>query len=89
MAEQERIELRLSPEHKRIIEQAAALKGHNSVSGYAVVELLERAREIVDENEVRLLSKRDWERFNEVLDGKKPNAKLEAAAEAFRKKRGA
>jgi uncharacterized protein (DUF1778 family) len=87
MAEQpERLDLRLSPEHKRLIERAAAAKGHSSVSGFAVVELIEIARAIVEESEVLTLSSRDWDRFAEVLDQNEPNEALASAAKSYRAK---
>lgn len=87
MAEQpERLDLRLSPEHKRLIERAATVKGHTSVSGFAAVQLVEAARAILEEHEVLSLSSRDWDRFAEILDQNEPNEALASAARHYRTK---
>ncbi len=87
MAEQpERLDLRLSPEHKRLIERAATVKGHTSVSGFAAVQLVEAARAILEENEVLTLSTRDWNRFVEILDQSEPNEALVSAAKHYQNK---
>jgi len=75
-AETERIEVRLSREHKAVIEQAAALRGQ-SISAFVVAEALERARQL----QVTALSRRDWERFLEIMDREQePTPALAAAA---------
>ena len=87
MAEQpERLDLRLSPEHKRLVERAATVKGHTSVSGFAAVQLVEAARAILEEYEVLTLSSRDWDRFAEILDENEPNEALVSAAKHHRTK---
>jgi len=89
MAEQaERLDIRISPEHKRLIERAAAVTGHSSVSGFATVELVQAARAALEQNEALTLSTRDWNRFTEILDQSEPNEVLSAAAKAYRKKHG-
>ncbi len=88
MADQaERIDLRVSPEHKRLIERAAAVKGHSSVSGFAAVELIQAARAALEESQVLTLSDRDWDRFTDILDGNEPNEALIGAAREYRNKR--
>ena len=82
----ERLDLRLSPEHKRLIERAAAATGHASVSRFAVVELLRAARAALEENETLTLSSRDWQRFTEILDRDEPPEALTEAAAAYLKK---
>lgn len=87
MADQpERLDLRLSPEHKRLIERAATVKGHTSVSGFAAVQLVEAARAILKENQVLSVSSRDWTRFTEILDQNEPNEALENAVKRYRTK---
>jgi uncharacterized protein (DUF1778 family) len=79
----ERIEMRVSPEHKALIERAAALRGQ-SISAFVVAEVLERARQI----DVSMLSKRDWEEFIRILDADdEPTPALRAAAQEYRKGR--
>ena len=71
-----RIEVRLSPEHKTLIENAAALNGQ-SISAFVVSEVLERVRQI----QFTLLSRRDWDRFLEIVDREEePAPALVAAA---------
>lgn len=82
----ERIDLRVKPEHKRLIERAAAAKGHSSVSAFAAVELIQAARAILEEGQVLSLSDRDWQRFTDILDKDEPNQALLKAAKRYRKK---
>ncbi len=86
MAEAERIDIRLSAEHKKLIERAAAATGHASVSSFAKVHLLELARRSLEQCETRELSERDWHRFHEIIDQTEPNEDLKKAAQAYRKK---
>ncbi|MHC4817168.1 MAG: type II toxin-antitoxin system TacA family antitoxin, partial [Planctomycetota bacterium] len=78
------IEVRLSPAHKELIEHAAALNGQ-SISAFVVAEALERARQI----QFTLLSRRDWDRFLEVMDRDgKPAPALVAAARKRPRRKG-
>jgi uncharacterized protein (DUF1778 family) len=71
-----RIEVRLSPEHKTLIENAAALCGQ-TVSAFVVSEMLERVRQV----QLTLLTRRDWGRFLEIVDrDDEPTPALVAAA---------
>jgi uncharacterized protein (DUF1778 family) len=63
----ERIEVRVTPEHKDLFERAAAALGQ-PLSGFAVTTLLERAREVLAHHHVTRLGIRDWRRFDEILD---------------------
>jgi len=83
----ERIDLRLSAEHKRLIERAAAARGHSSVSGFAAVELLRAARAALEEEQGLELSTRDWERFMDILDQVEPTEALSDAARDYLAKR--
>lgn len=71
----ERIEVRLSPEHKAMIEEAAALRGQ-SISAFVVSEALEQALRL----RFTVLTRRDWERFLEVMDREEVPAAALAAA---------
>ena len=63
----DRLELRLTPEQKAEIEQAAALSGR-SVSDFSVTVLVKEANEVIQiERELRM-SKQAWAAFNEILD---------------------
>ena len=79
----ERIEVRLSAEHKAVIAAAAALRGQ-SLSAFVVAEALERARQI----RLTALTRRDWERFLEIMDREdEPTPALGAAARKHRRGR--
>lgn len=63
----DRLELRLTPEQKAEIEQAAALSGR-TLSDFSVTALVKEANEVIQiERELRM-SKRAWNAFNEILD---------------------
>lgn len=84
MSKTVRIEVRLSPAHKELIEKAAAHNGQ-SLSAFVVAEALERARQI----EFTLLSRRDWDRFLEIMDrDEEPTPALVAAARKHPRRKG-
>lgn len=84
-AKQARLGLRLSEEHKARIERAAAMTGQ-TINSYATSELLRRADEILEKEEVRHLSNAARDRFLALLDGDhEPNEALKAAAKEYRK----
>ena len=76
----ERLEIRIEPEHKRIIEQAAAASGQ-VVSQFVVSTTLRGARETLRDSEVTTLSGRDREAFLRILDREQPP--VPALVEAF------
>jgi len=63
----ERLELRLTPDQKNTIEQAAAISGR-SVTDFSVPLLVEEAGEVVRQERELRLSKQAWDAFNRVLD---------------------
>src|SRR5438874_290747 len=83
-----RLDFRLSQQHKVLIDQAARLAGQ-SISDFAVSTLVERARRILQENTVTVLSDRDRDIFLAMLDGDaKPNAALRRAAKRYKERYG-
>lgn len=62
-----RLDLRLSPEHKRLLEQAARLTG-STVAGYAVVHLVEAASATVARAQTMTLDAQSWDMFVAALD---------------------
>ena len=81
---QARLGLRLSEEHKERIERAAAMTGQ-TINSYATSELLRRADEILEKEEVRHLSNAARDKFLALLDGDhEPNEALKAAAKEYR-----
>jgi uncharacterized protein (DUF1778 family) len=74
-----RLEFRLRPESKELIEQAAQLLGM-TVSEFANSRLVQLARAVIAEHNLTRLTNRDRDIFLAVLDGdSKPNAALRKA----------
>ena len=85
-AKKDRIEFRLETEHKKLIETAASLVGSSSVTAFALQELMKRAKEIIEQHEQRILSKKDSELFmNLVSEDIEPNSKLKKAFRKYQK----
>lgn len=62
----ERMDFRLAPEHKALIERAAAYQGETT-SGYAISTLVREAQQVIREHELLTLGDRDRDRFLELL----------------------
>jgi uncharacterized protein (DUF1778 family) len=78
----------VSPQHRELIEQAAAQSGQN-LDDFAAATLIEKAREVLHSGRARVLSERDARRFVELLDAEVgPNEALRSAAERYRKQHG-
>ncbi len=78
-----RLDFRLSPEQKELIEQAAFAVGQ-SVSDFATSTLLQRARQAMEESNLTTLSNRDRDIFMAMLDDEsEPNAALRKAAQRY------
>jgi len=86
---QARLNFRLSPELKEVIEAAAAHLGQ-SVSDFAVSTLVQSARGVIHEHDVTTLSNRDRDIFLALLDDAdaKPNETLKKAAERYKRHLG-
>lgn len=83
-----RLDFRLSREQKRMIEQAATVTGQ-SLSDFAVANLIQAAQRTIDQAAVTRLSMRDRDRFVHLIESEaKPNKALKTAAERYRKRRG-
>lgn len=63
----ERLDMRLTPEHKSLMEQAASLKGL-SLSSWVKSVVLTEAREAIEAHNRTTLSRRDWKKFLEIVD---------------------
>ena len=84
----ERLEMRLTAEHKQLLERAAALSGQ-PLSSFALSLLLERAREIMHQFEMTRLSVADQSTFLALLDADdEPTPALRAAAKSVKRNRG-
>ena len=83
-----RLDFRLSRKHKRMIEQAATATGQ-SLSDFAVSNLVRAAREALDEATVTTLSNRDRDLFLKLIESEgEPNEALKKAVSKYRKHRG-
>lgn len=80
----ERLDLRISPESKRLIARAAELTGVN-LTAFATSTLVEKAHAVIDRHAALTLSDRDRDRFLSLLDkASKPNGALRRAARRHR-----
>lgn len=85
-AKKDRIELRISEEHKQIIEKAASLKGL-SLSSYVLSQILDVARAEIASQEKITLSNRDRDLFISLLENPpEPSESLKLAVKRFQDK---
>jgi uncharacterized protein (DUF1778 family) len=83
-----RLDFRLSPLAKEMIEQAAVVSGQ-TISDFAVTTLVKSAEEILERHRQRQLSDRDRDLFLKMLDHPpRPNAALRRAAARYKKQQG-
>lgn len=83
-AKRERLEARVSPEQKALIERAARLEGR-SVTDFLVRSAQQEAERVIREHEVMVLSPRDSVAFVQaLLDPPPPNEALRAAFRRYR-----
>jgi len=81
-----RLDLRLDPDRKHLIEQAASLIGQ-SISAFTVSSAVREASQIIERFGTLSLSDRDRDAFLAALDNaSKPNARLKKAFKAHDKK---
>lgn len=87
-ARTERLDMRLTPEQKDLLERAAQVAGL-PLTGFALSHLVERAQEILDRSQRTLLSRRDAERFLDILSADpEPAPALKAALRRRKSRRG-
>ena len=85
-AQSARLDIRLDPDRKHLIEQAASLLGQ-SISAFTVSSAVRQASEIVERFGTFSLSDHDRDAFLAVLDNpSKPNTRLKKAFKAHDKK---
>lgn len=83
-----RLDFRVSPKHKSLIERAASARGQ-TVTGFAIDTLVRAAEEAVQSETERTLSARDARVFLAALSSSaEPNAALKAAARRYKDRRG-
>ena len=79
----QRVQIRIAPAAKRIIERAAALQ-NTTVSGFVVNSALDAATHLIRERERIVLEARDWDVFlDALLDPPEPNAALRDAVQIY------
>lgn len=86
--EPENLSLRVSHEHKRLIERAARISGF-SLSDFILHAVISAASEVVREEPVIRLTKAEWDRFTASLDepGHEPGEATKKAVELFKQGR--
>lgn len=67
MAKTERLDLRLTPEQKTTIEQAALIEG-TTAAGFTVAAVMQRATEAVYRARAMVLPGAAWDEFVAILD---------------------
>ena len=78
-AKTERVQMRIDPASKRLLERAAAL-ANTTMSAFVVNNALEAADRMIRDRERLAVSERDWNLFfNALVDPPKPNAALRRA----------
>lgn len=80
------LEIRLNPDQRNLIEEAASLAGE-PLTSFAAAMLVEGARRVIDGLGVIRLSDRDWDLFLKLLDDPpEPNDYLKRAAQRYQEK---
>ncbi len=80
----DRLDMRLTPEQKEILERAAAISGQ-PLTGFALSHLLATARELIENHQRTVHSLRDGRRFHEILEA--DTAPAPALTAALRRRR--
>ncbi len=76
-----RFDTRLPVEQKKLFERAVKLGGFRSLTEFILAAAKEKAKEIIEESEMILASRRDEELFfSAVMNPESPNAALKEAA---------
>ena len=81
----ERLEARVSAQNKELFQRAADIQGR-TLSNFVVSSLVSVANQIIQENEIMVLSRKDQEIFVEaLLNPPEPSEKLRLAAQRYKK----
>jgi uncharacterized protein (DUF1778 family) len=81
-----RLDVRLNPETKEKIEQAAVIS-HQTMTDFVVASLVRASEEALRRQQIIQFSNRDRDRFLAALDASvSPNAALRKAAQRFKRK---
>lgn len=77
----QRIDLRLSPEDKTLIENAASLS-NLTISQFMLASASERAAEVIEQHQRIVLNEASWKQVMDAISNPpKPNVKLKQAAQ--------
>jgi uncharacterized protein (DUF1778 family) len=68
MEEAARFDTKLSVIHKRLLEEAASLKGFKNLSEYVITTMVEDATEVIEKYSKVLYSQEDKRRIMEILN---------------------
>ena len=83
-----RFDARLSVEEKELFERAARIAGFRTLTDFVVRTVKVKAKQIIEEHDLILASKRDGKLFfNAILNSDPPNTKLQNAAQKYLKER--
>ncbi len=87
-AKRERLETRITPAQKRLIERAARLRG-TSLTDFVVLSAQQAATEVIQDFEVLTLRGRDQEIFiKAILNPPEPSAAMKAAVARYKRRMG-
>jgi uncharacterized protein (DUF1778 family) len=83
--EKARFDTRLTREQKAYFEKAALLGGYRSLTDFVILTVQNKAKEIIEEREKIIASRRDSEIFFEAITNPdQPNEALVLAAKAYK-----
>jgi uncharacterized protein (DUF1778 family) len=83
--EKARFDTRLTREQKAYFEKAALLGGYRSLTDFVILTVQNKAKEIIEEREQIIASRRDSEIFFEAITNPdQPNEALVLAAKAYK-----
>ncbi|WP_066375608.1 type II toxin-antitoxin system TacA family antitoxin [Anabaena sp. CA = ATCC 33047] len=84
----ERLEARITKEQKELFQRAADIQGR-TLTDFVISSVLKAANEVIQENEMMVLSRQDQEVFVEaLLNPPAPSEKLRAAAQRYKQNMG-
>lgn len=84
----ERLETRLSKDQKELFQRAADILGI-TLTDFVISSVQTAAKQVIQEHEIMILSQRDQQVFVEaLLNPPTPSAKLNSAAESYKRKMG-
>ena len=87
IATQPRITARVDEDTKELLLKAAKLIGQPSINAFVVNSAVERAKEIIEREQVLNLSERDFKLFLDSLDSSSKNERLQKAHQKYQAKK--